>query len=112
MQRTLSCCAILFAAVLTLSGCGQEKKAAAPRQPLPVTTVTVQSKDEVHWLETIGQAEAGAAINVTPQAGGRILRVNYREGDFVEAGQVLFEIDPSSLAAQLASAEAARRPQC
>ena len=73
MQRTLSCCAILFAAVLTLSGCGQEKKTAAPRQPLPVTTVTVQSKDEVHWLETIGQAEAGAAINVTPQAGGRIL---------------------------------------
>lgn len=109
MQRTLSCCAILFAAVLTLSGCGQEKKTAAPRQPLPVTTVTVQSKDEVHWLETIGQAEAGAAINVTPQAGGRILRVNYKEGDFVEAGQVLFEIDPSSLAAQLASAEAARR---
>ena len=69
MQRTLSCCALLLAAVLTLSGCGEAKKAAAPRQPLPVTTVTVQSKDEVHWLETIGQAEAGAAINVTPQPG-------------------------------------------
>ena len=82
MQRTLSCCALLLAAVLTLSGCGEAKKAAAPRQPLPVTTVTVQSKDEVHWLETIGQAEAGAAINVTPQAG---------------------------LSAQLASAEASRR---
>ena len=100
---------MLLAAALMLSGCGQDKKTTVPRAPLPVTTVTVESKDEVHWLETIGQAEAGAAIDVKPQTGGRLVRVNYREGDFVEAGQVLFEIDDSSLRAQLAAAEANRR---
>ena len=109
MQRKSLLCALLWAAVLTLAGCGQQKSAPAPRAPLPVETIAVKAADEAHWLETIGQAESGAAIEVKPQATGRILAVNYREGERVEAGRVLFEIDPSSLSAQLASAEAARR---
>lgn len=109
MQRNSVLCALLSAAVISLAGCGQQKPASAPRAPLPVETTTVKAADEAHWLETIGQAESGAAIEVKPQATGRILAVNYREGERVEAGRVLFEIDPSSLAAQLASAQAARR---
>ncbi|MDO5530644.1 efflux RND transporter periplasmic adaptor subunit [Sutterella sp.] len=97
------------AAVLVLSGCTEEKTAPAPRAPLAVSSIVVKAADEAHWLETLGQAESGAGINVIPEASGRILAVRYAEGDLVKAGDVLFEIDPSTLRAQLEAAEATRR---
>ncbi|OLA94127.1 MAG: efflux transporter periplasmic adaptor subunit [Sutterella sp. 54_7] len=92
-----------------LAGCKTQSSAPAPREPLPVDIVAVKAADEAHWLETIGQAEAAAAVSVTTQATGRIIAQRYTEGDFVEAGAVLFEIDPANLKTQLASAEASRR---
>ena len=94
---------------LMLTGCKTQTAAPAPRAPLPVETIRVKATDEAHWLETIGQAEAAAAVSVTAQATGRITAQRYTEGDYVEAGAVLFEIDPENLKAQLASAEASRK---
>ena len=110
MNRTLVCCAAMsMFCSLMLAGCKTQSSAPAPREPLPVDIVAVKAADEAHWLETIGQAEAAAAVSVTTQATGRIIAQRYTEGDFVEAGAVLFEIDPANLKTQLASAEASRR---
>lgn len=111
LRFKLSPAAVLGAAlpVLLVAGCGRQASAPAPRAPLPVETVEVRAADEAHWLETIGRAEAGAAVAVIPQASGQIAAQRYAEGDFVRAGDVLFEIDPASLKAQLAAAEASRR---
>jgi len=46
-------------------------------------------------------------IAITTEIGGRIIAINAGEGDEVDAGQVLVEIDPSSLLAQQAQLEAA-----
>lgn len=93
----------------TLSGCSEEKAASAPRAPLPVDTIRVSAADEPHWSETVAQAEAGAGIDVKAQVTGRLLRISCTEGDAVKAGDVLFEIDPASLQAELEAAEASRR---
>ena len=93
----------------TLSGCSEEKAASAPRAPLPVDTIRVSAADEPHWIETVAQAEAGAGIDVKAQVTGRLLRISCTEGDAVKAGDVLFEIDPASLQAELEAAEASRR---
>ena len=88
MNRTLVCCAAMsMFCSLMLAGCKTQSSAPAPREPLPVDIVAVKAADEAHWLETIGQAEAAAAVSVTTQATGRIIAQRYIEGDFVEAGQ-------------------------
>ena len=92
MNRTLVCCAAMsMFCSLMLAGCKTQSSAPAPREPLPVDIVAVKAADEAHWLETIGQAEAAAAVSVTTQATGRIIAQRYTEGDFVEAGAVLFQ---------------------
>ena len=52
-----------------------------------------------------GRLEA-TAIDVSAKAGGRILDVKVREGDFVRAGDEIGRMDTQSLQAQLRSAEA------
>jgi membrane fusion protein (multidrug efflux system) len=56
---------------------------------LPVTEETVQLHSE--WVATIdGQVNA----QIQPQVSGYVIQQNYREGQFVLKGQVLFVIDP------------------
>jgi HlyD family secretion protein len=49
----------------------------------------------------------GEEIAIVAEIGGRIVRVHVGEGDMVEAGGVLVELDTRSLTSQLAQAEAA-----
>jgi multidrug resistance efflux pump len=46
-------------------------------------------------------------VNVSPEVGGRVVAVNYQEGDAVQAGDVLVQFDPSLLQAQRRQAAAA-----
>lgn len=92
-----------------LAGCGEEKRPAPRSTPLAVRTVTVHAADEPHWIETVAQAEAGAGIDVKPQATGQLLRIACTEGAYVRQGDVLFEIDPSALSSALEAARAYRR---
>ncbi len=52
-------------------------------------------------------------INATirPQVTGYLIKKNYREGDFVKKGQILFEIDPRTFQASVDQATAARSKQ-
>ncbi|MCS7235770.1 MAG: efflux RND transporter periplasmic adaptor subunit [Armatimonadota bacterium] len=59
-------------------------------------------------LEVSGTVEA-TQVDVTPRIAGRLVRVLVREGDSVRAGQVVAELDPDELEAQVAQAEAAVR---
>ena len=52
-----------------------------------------------------GRIEA-TEINIATKLGGRIARILVDEGDFVEPGQLLAEMDTSVLQAQLLQAEA------
>ena len=45
-------------------------------------------------------------ISIAPEIGGRITRLLVDEGDFVEVGQVLIELDPALLEAEIAQAQA------
>ena len=43
---------------------------------------------------------------VKPQVSGELIKAYFKEGDFVKAGALLFEIDRRSLEAQVAQAQA------
>lgn len=100
--------AIAFLAlVAALSGCGGAKTAAADSKAgrrgdaaIPVTIAKSTQRDVPIQAEVIGAAEASSAVTVKPQVSAQLLRAYFQEGDFVKAGQLLFDIDPRALEAQ------------
>ncbi|MDR7597890.1 MAG: biotin/lipoyl-binding protein, partial [Armatimonadota bacterium] len=59
-------------------------------------------------LEVSGTVEA-SQVDVTPKISGRLVRLLVREGDTVRTGQLVAELEPDELEAQVMQAEAAWR---
>ncbi len=72
----------------------------------PVTVATVTRKDVPIDIQVVGNVESYLTINVKAQVGGELTKVYFREGDFVKKGDLLFEIDPRLLQAQLNQVQA------
>lgn len=66
-----------------------------------ITTEKVQSGVMEIYLDALGTVTPIQTVNVYSQVSGRVLSVNYREGQIVQKGQTLVEIDPRPLQAQL-----------
>jgi membrane fusion protein (multidrug efflux system) len=60
-------------------------------------------------MEAIGTARANEAIDVTAKISNRVTAIRFREGQKVQAGDVLVEFDSEQARANLAEAEAALR---
>lgn len=71
-----------------------------------VTTAPVLQHDVTIYSETIGTAQAHATVAIKSQVDGELLRVNFKEGDTVHAGQLLFNIDPRSYIIKLQQTKA------
>lgn len=84
-----------------------------PLAPVGVETATVDVADLSPEVFGIGTVEARQAYAVGPTQAGRVLRVWVDQGDTVQAGQLLAEIDPVDLAqrAEAAASTAARARQ-
>jgi multidrug efflux system membrane fusion protein len=81
-------------------------QAAPPPQRVPVTVGTAERRDVPSELAATGTVEPLQTVAVQPQIGGPIMRIAFREGQDVEKGQVLFQIDPRPYKAALAQAQA------
>jgi len=84
---------------------GKSSKGKGP-PPVPVTVAAVQQQTMAVRLHAIGNVEAYATVAVRARVDGQILNVNFREGEAVKKGEVLFRIDPRSYEAALRQAEA------
>jgi len=93
---------------LLLFGCDRQKQAPLPPPPVPeVATVTVQPQQMVLTTELPGRTSAYRIAEIRPQVSGLIQKRLFTEGSDVQAGQVLYEIDPSHFQAALDNAKAA-----
>lgn len=54
-----------------------------------------------HYIDVQGAVDASESVDIRPIMAGKVARVNVREGDFVQAGQVLAEIDHDVYTQQL-----------
>ncbi|HEY9110798.1 MAG TPA: efflux RND transporter periplasmic adaptor subunit [Rhodanobacteraceae bacterium] len=77
--------------------------------PVPVTVVPAAAENVPVYLTGAGTVQALNTVNVQPQVGGQLLKLDFVEGKPVKRGQVLAEIDPRTLQAQLDQAAAKRR---
>jgi len=81
-----------------------DKSAAAP--PVQATTAAVQQQDMPIYRTGIGTVTALQTVTVKARIDGQLDRVGFVEGQDVRAGQLLARIDPRTLQAQLAQAQA------
>ncbi|WP_072373445.1 efflux RND transporter periplasmic adaptor subunit [Hyphomicrobium sp. NDB2Meth4] len=74
--------------------------------PVPVVTTNSRLENVPVWLEGVGTAKARNTVTVRPQVDGKILSINFKEGQDVKAGDLLAQIDPVTFQAQLDQAVA------
>ena len=75
---------------------------------VPVTVVPAAAENVPVYLTGAGTVQALNTVNVQSQVGGQLLKLDFVEGGQVKKGQVLAEIDPRTLQAQLDQAMAKR----
>jgi membrane fusion protein (multidrug efflux system) len=69
-----------------------------------IAAVTIGRVDEI--VRAVGTLEANESVMIRPEIPGLITRVLFTEGQAVEKGMVLIELDDSELQAHMADAEA------
>jgi len=92
-------------ACLTFTSCSGEKK-QPPVPPVPVLVATVTEKTVPVELKAIGNVEAYSTVSIKSRLAGQLVQVNFKEGQDVKAGELLFVIDPRPYEAALKQAEA------
>jgi membrane fusion protein, multidrug efflux system len=100
---------LLAMVLLLVAGCSNKDavQAAKPQQAAgaPVRIATVASRTMPVELQAIGNVEAISTVSIKAQISGQLMRVHFKEGDFVKKGQLLFTIDRQPFEAALRQAE-------
>src|SRR5882672_10152464 len=68
----------------------------ADNGPVPVLAAEAQRADVPVYLNAVGTVKALNTVTVRPQVDGKLLSVNYTEGQDVKKGDVLARIDPAT----------------
>ncbi len=88
-----------------------EAAAAAARaitdRVIPVLTASAVRRDVPVWLDGLGSVSAFYTVTVRTLVDGRIDKVLFREGQHVQKGDALMQIDPRPFTIALQSAQAA-----
>ncbi len=87
----------------------EETAAPKPAAPgVPVTAGTVEAKDVPVILNGIGSVQAYNMVTIRSRVDGQIVKVSFAEGQEVNAGDPLIQIDTRGLQAALEQMEAAK----
>jgi membrane fusion protein (multidrug efflux system) len=99
----------IIAGYLVLAGCGKQSSAVTKGTPPPpeVGVITIQPQRVALTTELPGRTSAYLVAEVRPQVSGIIKKRLFTEGSDVKAGDVLYQIDPSTYQAAYNSGKAA-----
>jgi RND family efflux transporter MFP subunit len=90
--------------LLALAGC-QGPKPAAEEAPLVVSVAQLKPGKALAYEEFTGRTAAIPTVDIKARATGYLQKVLFADGDEVKAGQLLYEIDPRTYAAEVKSAQ-------
>ncbi len=103
--------AVIFTLTLLLlftacKGSNTSTQAAPPVMPPPlVKAVQPTQQDVLEWDEYTGRIEATETVTVKSRVNGYLVQVNFKAGDKVKKGDLLFVIDPRPYQAEAARSE-------
>lgn len=79
-------------------GCGGDPKPSSARAntapAVPVSVSTVERRDMPYYLTGLGSVTAFYTVNIKSRVDGQLEQVNFKEGQFVNKGDLLAVIDP------------------
>ena len=75
--------------------------------PIAVRTITAKRQAMPVVIDAVGSVESEHSVAVRPQVNGTLTAVNFKEGDYVKQGQVLFNVDSRAMQASVAQTQAA-----
>ena len=99
MRICLAVCAFVLATACAWAGMGA--------MPAPFVTVgAVGEADNIEIKRYTGQVTSSSQVNLVARVSGELLRLGFEEGEIVDEGQTLFELDPVRYEALVKSVEA------
>lgn len=105
-------CAVLFAftlshnAALAADTSRKSGRGGAPGQAISVAVAPAVRKDMPVYLTGLGSVEAFYTVIVKPRVSGQVTGVYFKEGQNVNKGQLLVQIDPRPYQVAVSQAEA------
>ena len=74
--------------------------------PVPVVTQTIQNADFPVYLNGLGTVQPYRTVTLRSQVDGQVIKVEFRQGQMVNEGDLLVQIDPRPFQAALGMAQA------
>ena len=108
-MKLIQIAAISAAVSILTFGCQKkiEKKVSYP--PTPATLAKAEGKNVRKYIDTLGTISSLHSVNVVPQVSGQSVKINFKQGQHVNAGDVLAEIDSRPYEAAVLQAQGSLR---
>lgn len=109
-KRTIRVSGLLLPLLVLASGCSGGDEAAGQLtgpQSVKVVTRVVEPQRLIDEIQALGTARANESVEIRPRLSSIVTRVGFEEGQLVQAGDLLVELENSEIRAGLAVAEAA-----
>ena len=91
-------------AMLLLSAC-DKKSPLPPKPPIEVSVMKIIAQDTPIDFEYVGQTQSPNEVELRARVAGFLDKQVYADGQFVSAGQVMFQMDPKPFEAKLLTAK-------
>jgi len=80
---------------------GEQAKGSQGRSALNVDAIIVKSSLLAQQTTVAGTISANEEVELKPESTGKLIVINFKEGDFVQQGQLLAKVNDSELQAKL-----------
>lgn len=107
MYRNVMVMLVIMSLLMSVSGCGKEKKSEAAQNVINVETAVVKKMDITKYASYTGRVKGSNEEEVMPKLSRRVTAVHVTEGQAVRQGQVIVSLDRSKLDTAVQQAEAA-----
>ena len=98
---------ILLTLSVALAACGQSKKSGPTF--LSINTATISQGNFKPSIKAVSPLESTTYVTLSPETNGRVIKKLVREGDEVQAGQVILVLDNTQLNARLDASQSLAR---
>jgi RND family efflux transporter MFP subunit len=101
-SKILHACGLMLVTVAGLTQVGCEKAAARAEPPPPkVSVAKPETREVVDFDEYNGWLKSLETVDIRSRVRGHLDKVHFKDGDLVTKGQLLFELDPRPIQAEV-----------